>query len=74
MDIAAAHQVRVVVDPKGTDYSRYRGAPVITPNRSELAAAAGVELVDESSYKAAARIILTTCMQTQCWSPAVKKA
>lgn len=61
MDIAAAHQVQVVVDPKGTDYSRYRGASIITPNRTELAAAAGVQLVDESSYEVAARKILATC-------------
>jgi rfaE bifunctional protein kinase chain/domain len=26
----------VLVDPKGEDYSRYRGASVITPNRAEL--------------------------------------
>jgi len=26
----------VLVDPKGTDYTRYRGATVITPNRAEL--------------------------------------
>lgn len=26
----------VIVDPKGSDYSRYRGADVITPNRREL--------------------------------------
>lgn len=26
----------VLVDPKGTDYSRYAGASVITPNRAEL--------------------------------------
>jgi len=27
----------VIVDPKGRDYSRYRGATLITPNRQELA-------------------------------------
>ncbi len=27
----------VLVDPKGSDYSRYAGATVITPNRAELA-------------------------------------
>ena len=27
---------RVVVDPKGDDYARYRGATVLTPNRAEL--------------------------------------
>jgi rfaE bifunctional protein kinase chain/domain len=26
----------VLVDPKGHDYTRYRGATVITPNRAEL--------------------------------------
>jgi D-beta-D-heptose 7-phosphate kinase/D-beta-D-heptose 1-phosphate adenosyltransferase len=31
----------VLVDPKGTDYARYLGATIITPNRSELAAATG---------------------------------
>lgn len=36
--IAAAKQASkvVIVDPKGSDYSRYRGADVITPNRREL--------------------------------------
>jgi rfaE bifunctional protein kinase chain/domain len=31
----------VLVDPKGSDYSRYRGATVITPNRAELAQVIG---------------------------------
>jgi rfaE bifunctional protein kinase chain/domain len=31
----------VLVDPKGRDYERYRGASLITPNRAELAAVMG---------------------------------
>ena len=31
----------VLVDPKGSDYSRYAGASVITPNRAELAQVIG---------------------------------
>jgi D-glycero-beta-D-manno-heptose-7-phosphate kinase len=31
----------VLVDPKGSDYARYRGATVITPNRNELAQVVG---------------------------------
>jgi rfaE bifunctional protein kinase chain/domain len=31
----------VLVDPKGDDYSRYRGATIITPNRSEFRDVAG---------------------------------
>lgn len=34
--IAKAAGKTVLVDPKGTDYSKYRGASIITPNRSEL--------------------------------------
>lgn len=32
----------VLVDPKGSDYARYAGATVLTPNRSEFAQVAGV--------------------------------
>jgi rfaE bifunctional protein kinase chain/domain len=41
--IAAARKAkkRVLVDPKGDDYSRYRGASVITPNRQEFREVAG---------------------------------
>ena len=31
----------VLIDPKGDDYARYRGATLITPNRSEFRAVAG---------------------------------
>jgi rfaE bifunctional protein kinase chain/domain len=31
----------VLIDPKGRDYERYRGASVITPNRGELASVVG---------------------------------
>ena len=33
---ARAHSKPVLIDPKGSDYSRYQGATVITPNRAEL--------------------------------------
>jgi D-beta-D-heptose 7-phosphate kinase/D-beta-D-heptose 1-phosphate adenosyltransferase len=33
--------VPVLVDPKGTDFSRYRGASLITPNQAEFEAVAG---------------------------------
>ena len=33
---ARAAGQRVLVDPKGSDYSRYSGASIITPNRAEL--------------------------------------
>lgn len=33
--------ILAIVDPKGNDYDRYRGADIITPNQSELAAIIG---------------------------------
>jgi len=45
---------RVLVDPKGTDYARYRGAFGITPNRGEAEAATGVAIRDSESLREAA--------------------
>jgi rfaE bifunctional protein kinase chain/domain len=36
IELARSHGKPVLVDPKGDDYSRYRGATLITPNRSEF--------------------------------------
>ncbi|RYF55543.1 MAG: D-glycero-beta-D-manno-heptose-7-phosphate kinase, partial [Comamonadaceae bacterium] len=41
MDAARAKGVSVLVDPKGDDYSRYRGAALVTPNRAEMQQAVG---------------------------------
>ncbi|MEA1938777.1 MAG: PfkB family carbohydrate kinase, partial [Pseudomonadota bacterium] len=46
--------VPVIVDPKGSDYNRYRGASVITPNRDELTAATGKEARDDAEIEKAA--------------------
>lgn len=39
--LARRHNKPVLVDPKGEDYSRYRGATLVTPNRAELQAVIG---------------------------------
>lgn len=38
-------QKKVIVDPKGLDYEKYKGAFIIKPNRKELAAAAKTEKI-----------------------------
>jgi D-beta-D-heptose 7-phosphate kinase/D-beta-D-heptose 1-phosphate adenosyltransferase len=38
IDRARAAGIPIVVDPKGLEFRKYRGASVLTPNRSELAA------------------------------------
>ena len=41
IEMAQKHGKPVLVDPKGSDFSRYRNATVITPNRSEFRNLAG---------------------------------
>jgi D-glycero-beta-D-manno-heptose-7-phosphate kinase len=36
IELARAHAKPVLVDPKGAEYARYRGATLLTPNRSEF--------------------------------------
>jgi D-beta-D-heptose 7-phosphate kinase/D-beta-D-heptose 1-phosphate adenosyltransferase len=53
--------VPVIVDPKGADYSRYRGATMVTPNRRELGEAAGRRLEGDEDIVAAAGQIIDSC-------------
>ena len=53
--IAAARQTGrpVVVDPKGSDYTRYRGATLLKPNLAELEAFARWPIRDEAALRRA---------------------
>ena len=50
----------LIVDPKGLDFSKYRGATLVTPNQNEASLAAGVDIVDEASLFAAGTRLLDT--------------
>jgi D-beta-D-heptose 7-phosphate kinase/D-beta-D-heptose 1-phosphate adenosyltransferase len=54
IDAARKQGTPVVVDPKGTDYTRYRGATVVTPNRKELADATRLPVSSRAEVEAAA--------------------
>lgn len=47
-------KIPVVVDPKGRDFSIYRGATLITPNRKELSEATGLSVESHEDIAAAA--------------------
>jgi rfaE bifunctional protein kinase chain/domain len=50
---------RILVDPKGLDYKKYKGAFIIKPNRKELAEAAKTDRIhSEDDLVHAARIVL----------------
>ncbi len=48
-------RARVLVDPKGRDYTRYRGASILTPNRLEAETATGINLDGPDGPRRAAR-------------------
>ena len=58
LKMAAEKGVPVVVDPKGSEFARYRGATVLTPNRREAFEATGVMPKDPDSIRRAARALL----------------
>src|SRR5690606_33562606 len=55
---AAAAGKTVVLDPKGGDYRRYRGATLVTPNRKELAEAAHRPVGSDADIGDAARQLI----------------
>jgi rfaE bifunctional protein kinase chain/domain len=56
--IATDHKKKVVVDPKGLNYEKYKGAYLIKPNRKELAEAAKTEKISNTAdLQNAAKII-----------------
>lgn len=56
MRLANERAIPVIVDPKGMDFTRYRGASLIKPNYSEAAGAAGLGM--EATLEAMATRIL----------------
>ena len=55
--IETCHQAKipVLVDPKGHDYTKYKGATALTPNKKETAEACGVSMNDNKALLAAAK-------------------
>ncbi len=62
--VAAAARQRdcpIVVDPKGRDFGRYRGADWVTPNRRELEEASALPAGDNAEVVAAAQRLMEAC-------------
>ena len=59
--IANENKIKVLVDPKGKDYSKYRGAYTLTPNKKEAIEATNIEIKDNSSLELAIKQIKQSC-------------
>jgi len=51
--VAKEKNVPVFVDPKGSDYRKYRGATLITPNKKEASIATAIEINSDESLQEA---------------------
>ena len=61
IEIARANNVDVIVDPKGHDYTPYRGASLVTPNRKELQDVSGINARTDDEIVKAARSVMSAC-------------
>jgi len=59
--LANKKNIKVLVDPKGTDYSKYRGAHMLTPNKKEASEATNIDIVDDASLEKALLSLKKTC-------------
>lgn len=53
-------QKPVLVDPKGDDYRKYKGATLITPNKKEAGIATQIAIVDDNSLRQASQKLKET--------------
>lgn len=53
IELANVNNVKVLVDPKGSDFSKYKGAYLLTPNKKEAILATQIEIKDDESLKEA---------------------
>jgi len=59
--IANKNGVKVLVDPKGKDYSKYKGAYTLTPNKQEAIEATNIDIKDENSLINALKTLKKQC-------------
>ncbi|MDX1809437.1 MAG: D-glycero-beta-D-manno-heptose-7-phosphate kinase [Sulfurospirillaceae bacterium] len=54
---AKESQKLILVDPKGSDYGKYRGATILTPNKKEASIATNINIKDDESLKKAGELL-----------------
>ena len=59
--IANENNKKVLVDPKGLDYSKYKGAYLLTPNKKEASEATKINIDDDASLTEAITQLKSEC-------------
>ena len=58
---AKQHSVKILVDPKGLDYAKYKGAYLLTPNKKEASEATGINITDDASLACTIKQLKEEC-------------
>jgi len=64
ISLAKEHNKPILVDPKGSDYSKYKGATLLTPNKKEAEFATSIMIKDDDSLKDALKALKQKCELT----------
>jgi D-beta-D-heptose 7-phosphate kinase / D-beta-D-heptose 1-phosphate adenosyltransferase len=61
IQIANKHNIKTLIDPKGSDYSKYNGAYLLTPNKKEASEATKIDIIDKTTLKHAIKTLKDKC-------------
>ena len=61
ISIASQHGKKLLIDPKGLDYSKYKGAYLLTPNKKEASDATNISINDPESLTKALQNLKKQC-------------
>lgn len=59
--ISNKNSIKVFVDPKGKDYTKYRGAYTLTPNKKEAIESTSIDIKDNDSLEKAIKKLKVKC-------------
>lgn len=62
--ISKDNNLKVLVDPKGQNFAKYKGAYLLTPNKKEASEATNIEINDDLSLNKAIKDLKTKCNLT----------
>jgi len=61
INVANKYDKKVLIDPKGSDYSKYKGAYLLTPNIKEASEATKINIIDDTSLNQAIIQLKSQC-------------
>ncbi|MAD42376.1 MAG: bifunctional heptose 7-phosphate kinase/heptose 1-phosphate adenyltransferase [Arcobacter sp.] len=61
ISLVKSKKKKVIIDPKGSNYDKYKGAYLLTPNKKEASEATSIDIKDETSLLKAIKKLKNEC-------------